>query len=194
MRKRKIRPPKVDMDFTDLNLTACGGSPILARTARQHGLFELLDEAVRVKVRNRGATDAETLWAIVACLARGDGSLSDLDALRADAVARTLLGLRNVPEARRAGEWLARLRPVDVKGLWEAARRFAERVAPLIVAHEVETRGCVPVFVDATGIEVDGDLFERARRDWEGRRGHWLHAVFRAGCGRRGSCVPAAAG
>ena len=34
------------------------------------GLFELLDEAVRVKVRNRGATDAETPWAIVACLSR----------------------------------------------------------------------------------------------------------------------------
>ena len=140
MRKRKIRPPKVDMDLTDLNLTAYGGSSILAQTARQYGLFELLDEAVRIKVRNRGATDAETLWAMIASLARGDGALSDLDALRTDAVARTLLGLRNVPEARRAGEWLARLRTRDVKGLWEAARRFAERVAPLIVAHEVETR------------------------------------------------------
>ena len=170
MRKRKIRPPKVEMDFTDLNLTAYGGSSILAQTARQYGLFELLADAVRVKVRNRGATDAATLWAMIASLARGDGALSDLDSLRADAVARTLLGLRNVPEARRAGEWLARLRTRDVKGLWEAARRFAERVAPLIVAHEVETRGHVPVFIDATGIEVDGDLFERARKDWEGRR------------------------
>ena len=190
MRKRKIRPPKVDMDFTDLNLTAYGGSSILAQTARRYGLFELLDEAVRVKVGNRGATDAETLWAIVACLSRGDGSLSDLDALRADAVARTLLGLRDVPEARRAGEWLARLRTVDVKGLWEAARRFAERVAPLVVAHEVETRGYVPVFLDATGIEVDGALFERARRDWEGRRGYWLHAVFLGGLWAAGQLCP----
>ena len=190
MRKRKIRPPKVDMDLTDLNLTAYGGSSILAQTARQYGLFELLDEAVRIKVRNRGATDAETLWAMIASLARGDGALSDLDALRTDAVARTLLGLRNVPEARRAGEWLARLRTVDVKGLWEAARRFAERVAPLIVAHEVETRGHVPVFIDATGIEVDGELFERARKDWEGRRGYWLHAVFLGGLCAAGQLCP----
>lgn len=190
MRKRKIRPPKVEMDFTDLNLTAYGGSSILAESARRYGLFELLADAVRVKVRNRGATDAETLWAIVACLSRGDGSLSDLDALRADGVARTLLGLRNVPEARRAGEWLARLRPVDVKGLWEAARRFAERVAPLVVAHEVETRGYVPVFVDATGIEVDGELFEWARKDWEGRRGYWLHAVFLGGLWAAGQLCP----
>jgi len=60
--ERKIRPPKVEMDFTDLNLTAYGGSSILAETARRYGLFDLLADAVRVKVRNRGATDAETLW------------------------------------------------------------------------------------------------------------------------------------
>ena len=178
------------MEFTDLNLTAYGGSSILARTARRFGLFELLDEAVRVKVRNRGASDAETLWAIVACLARGDGALSDLDALRADPVARVLLGLGSVPESRRAGEWLARLRTGDVKGLWQAARRFAERVAPLIVAHEVETKGYVPVFIDATGIEVDGALFERARKDWEGRRGYWLHAVFLGGLWAAGQLCP----
>ena len=190
MRKRKIRPPTVEMDFTDLKVTAYGGSSILAETARQHGLFELLADAVRVKVRNRGATDAETLWAMIACLARGDGALSDLDALRADAVARTLLGLRNVPEARRAGEWLAKVRTRDVKGLWEAARRFAERVAPLVAAHEVETRGYVPLFIDATGIEVDGELFERARPDWEGRRGYWLHAVFLGGLWAAGQLCP----
>ena len=190
MRKRKIRPPKVEMDFTDLNLTAYGGSSILAEIARKYGLFELLADAVRVKVRNRGATDAETLWAMIACLARGDGALSDLDALRADAVARTLLGLHNVPEARRAGEWLAKVRTGDVKGLWEAARRFAERVAPLVCAHEVETRGYVPLFIDATGIEVDGELFERARRDYEGRRGYWLHAVFLGGLWAAGQPCP----
>ena len=117
-----------------------------------------------MKVRNRGASDTEILWAIVASLARGHGALSDLDALRADTVARTLLGLGNVPEARRAGEWLGRMSAGDVKGLWYAAVEFATRVAPAIVDHEVQTRGYVPVFMDATGIEVDGQLFQRATR------------------------------
>ena len=173
MKKRKIRPPKVEMDFTDLNLTGFGGASILARTARRFGLFERLDEAVSVKVRHRGATDTETLWAVIALLARGHGTLSNLDALRADAVASTLLGLDKVPESRRAGEWLAPLRTVDVKGLWEAARRFAERVAPSLVEYEIARQGYVGLFLDATGIEVDGRLFERARRDYEGRRGYW---------------------
>ncbi len=190
MKKRKIRPPRVDMDFTDLNLTGFGGAGILARTARRFGLFELLEEAVSVKVRNRGASDTETLWAVIASLARGHGSLSDLDALRADAVASTLLGLDTVPESRRAGEWLGRLRTSDVKGLWEAARRFAERVAPLIVAHEIDRQGYVGLFVDATGIEVDGRLFERARIDYEGRRGYWMHATFLGGLWAGGQLCP----
>ena len=188
--KGRIRPPKIEFEFTDLDLTAFGGASILAQTAKRFGLFELLEGAVSVKVRNRGASDAETLWAIVASLARGHGALSDLDALRADTVARALLGLRNVPEARRAGEWLARVGTGDVKGLWDAAARFAGRVAPAIVAHEVETRGYVPLFIDATGIEVDGGLFERTRKDYNGNRGYWPRATFLGGLWSAGQLQP----
>ena len=60
----------------------------------------------------------------------------------------------------------------------------------MIVAHEVETRGYVPVFIDATGIEVDGELFEWARKDYEGRRGYWLHAVFLGGLWAAGQLCP----
>ena len=68
---RKISPPRVTFEFTDLDLTAFGGASVLAQTARQFGLFELLEEAVSVKVRNRGASDVETLWSIIASFARG---------------------------------------------------------------------------------------------------------------------------
>ena len=127
---------------------------------------------------------------MVASLCRGHGSLSDLDALRADGAARVLLGLREVPEARRAGEWLSRIGTADVKGLWSAAVRFAERVAPAIVEHELETRGYLPLFIDATGIEVDGALFERARRNYDGERGYWLHAAFAGGLWTAGQLQP----
>ena len=143
-----------------------------------------------MKVRDRGASDAETLWAMIASLCRGHGALSDLDALRADGVARVLLGLREVPEARRAGEWLSRVSTADVKGLWSAAVGFAGRVAPEIVAHELETKGYVPVFIDATGVEVDGALFERARRNYDGERGYWLHAAFAGGLWAAGQLQP----
>ena len=89
------------MEFTDLGLTGFGGSSILAHTARRFELFRLLGEAVSVKVRDRGASDAEMLWSMIASLARGHGALSDLDALRADTVACALLGLERAPESRR---------------------------------------------------------------------------------------------
>ncbi len=143
-----------------------------------------------MKVRNRGASDTETLWAIIASLARGHGALSDLDALPADTVASTLLGLGNAPEARRAGEWLGRMRAGDVKGLWRAAVAFAGRVAPAIVDHELAKRGYVPLFIDATGIEVDGRLFQWARRDYDGNRGYWLHAAFLGGLWSAGQLQP----
>ena len=71
-----IRPPRVHFGFTNLKVTGFGGAPLLADAAKAHGLPGLLRKAVSVKSRDRGATDAETMWAIVACLARGDGSLS----------------------------------------------------------------------------------------------------------------------
>ena len=187
---RKISPPRVTFEFTDLDLTAFGGASVLAQTARQFGLFELLEEAVSVKVRNRGASDVETLWSIIASFARGHGSLSDLDALRADRAARTVLGLRRVPESRRAGEWLSRLGPMDVKGLWNAAVAFAGRVAPSVIEHEVETKGYVPLFIDATGIEVDGHLFERTGKDYNGNRCYWLHGTFLGGLWTAGQLQP----
>ena len=194
MKKRKIRPPKVEFEFTDLDLTAFGGASVLARTARHFGLFELLDEAVSVKVRNRGASDTETLWAIIASLARGHGALSDLDALRADTVASTLLGLGNVPESRRVGEWLGRMSTGEVKGLWNAAVEFAARAAPAIIAHEVQTKGYVAVFIDATGIEVDGQLFQWSRKTTTATAATGCTPPSSAAFGRRGSCSRAAAG
>ncbi len=81
-----------------------------------------------------------------------------------------------------------------MKGLWSAAVQFAERVAPEIVAHELETRGHVSLFIDATGIEVDGALFERARRNYDGDRGYWLHAAFAGGLWMAGQLRRAAGG
>ena len=190
MKKRKIRPLRVEYGFTDLSLTAFGGSSLLAQTARHFGLFELLDEAVSVKVRDRGASDTDMLWSLIASLARGHGSLSDLDALGADGVASALLGLGRVPDGRRAGEWLARLGKAEVRGLWGAAVEFARRVAPSIVAHELEEKGYVPLFIDSTAIEVDGNLFERTGRDYNGNRGYWLHAVFLGGLWSAGQLQP----
>lgn len=106
------------MDFTDLGLTIFGGAGVLARTARRFGLFVLLVEAVSIEVRDRGASDAETMREMITAQAHGHGALSGLDALGADAAA--LLGLSRVPEARRAGK------DYNIGSLRRVARRQLE--------------------------------------------------------------------
>jgi len=165
------------MDFTDAQLTGFGGWSVLGQMAERLGLPEALS-AVSVKRRARGASDAETLWSLIASLAAGNGALSDLDALREDRVGRRLLGLGHVPSGRRLGEYLARVDEAQVETLLAVARGLAGQVAPAVVEHEAAVRGYVPVFVDGTAIEVDGRLFEEARRGYDGTRQYWLHGVF----------------
>ena len=65
-------------------------------------------QAVHLKVRRRGASDAEMLWSLIASLAAGHGALSDLDALRVNPAGQVLLGLSEAPSGRRLGEYLSR--------------------------------------------------------------------------------------
>ena len=96
------RPGKVEIGFTDDRLTGTGGAAFVAEAARRLGLLPRLAAAVSVKKRARGASDAETQWSLIASLAAGNGSLSDVDALRGDGVQRELLGCAR---RRRAGAW-----------------------------------------------------------------------------------------
>ena len=98
--------------------------------------------------------------------------------MREDRVDQRLLGLRHVPSGRRFGEYLARIDEVQLPTLLEVARSLARQVAPAVVEHEAAVRGCVPVFIDGTAIEVDGTLIEEARRGDDGKRQYWLHGVF----------------
>jgi len=173
-------PPKIDIDFTDAQLTGCGGWAFLARMARALELPQQLAQAVQLKCRRRGASDAEMLWSLIASLAAGNGALSDLDALCGDAVGRRLLGLQQAPSSRRAGEYLSRFSALEVDALLGVARRLSAAVAPAVIEHEVATRGYVPLFIDGTAIEVDGQLFEQAAPGYDGQTQYWLHGVFLA--------------
>ena len=175
------RPGKVGIGFTDDRLTGTGGAAFLAHAAERLGLLPRLAEAVSVKRRARGASDAETQWSLVASLAAGNGSLSDVDALRGDGVQRELPGLREAPSSRRPGEFLRRLTKRDVASLDEVLRHLSASLAPAVVEHGTAAKGHVPVFVDGTGIEVDGRLFEHAAKLYTGERGYRLHGIFVGG-------------
>ena len=183
-------PPRVDIDFTDAQLTGHGGWSLLAAIARRLQLPERLAASLQLKQRRRGASDAEMLWSLVASLASGNGALSDLDALRADTVGQTLLGLEAAPSSRRLGEYLMRFGPAEVDALVAVARSLTKQVAPAVIEHEVTHRGYVPLFIDGSAIEVDGALFEGAARGYNGEVQYWLHGVFLGGLWASGRLHP----
>lgn len=102
----------------------------------------------------------------------------DVDRLRADEAREMLLGLDVVPGHRRLGEYLARFDDESVKKLSGVAHAVAKQVAPEVIAHEIEEKGYVPVFVDGTAIEVTGEQYENARAGYNEELQYWLHGVF----------------
>jgi hypothetical protein len=138
----------------------------------------MLSERVRLKQRLRGASDSEMLLSSVYSLAAGDGALCDVDRLGEDQPRLEALGLETVPDSRRLGEYLARFDEDSLDSLQAVARALSIRVAPLVVSHHVQSRGYVPVFVDGTAIEVDGQYVEGVRPGYNKEPQLWLHNVY----------------
>jgi hypothetical protein len=173
---RRVGP--VEIEFTDEVLTPLGGSVFVAGMAQRLGLPRMLSERMGLKRRRRGASDAEMLLSAIYSLAAGDGALRDVDRLGGDQARIEAVGLEQVPDSRRLGEYLTRFDEESLDELQAIARAVAVRVAPGVVSHLAETRGYVPVFLDGTAIEVDGSYVEGVRPGYSGEPQLWLHNVF----------------
>jgi hypothetical protein len=171
-------PENIQIDFTDDQISSFSGSVFISRLARHFGLERLLSESVRLKVRNRGASDVEFLQSLIFCLAAGQGHLCDVDRLGADDVRQMLLGLDAVPDSRRVSDYLARFDLESVTALREVAHTVAQKVVGKVAAHANDTLGYVPIFADGTAIEVTGEHFQGARKGYNAEPQYWLHSVF----------------
>ena len=184
-------PPKIDIDLTDAQLTGQSGWALLSHAARRLGLLKGLGRAICIKRRDRGASDAEMLWSLIASLAAGNGARSDVDALRADAVGCRLLGLRRAPSSRRLGEHLSRFGAAEVEALRGLVGTLTRRLVPAVVQHEVRRCGYVPVFIDGSAIKVDGALFEGRAVATTARCNTGCTVCLSAACGPVAGCIRA---
>jgi Transposase DDE domain group 1 len=171
-------PQNIAIDFTDEQITPAAGSLFVSRVAHELGLVESLRGSVRLKQRQRGASDADTMMSMIACLSAGDGYLSDVDRLREDSAQLRIWGLSKVPDSRRLGEFLRRFGPEDLSKLGGVAHELARRVLPEVISSCRRRYGFVPVFMDGTALEVDGAYIEGARPGYDGSRQLWLHNLF----------------
>ncbi len=172
------KAPKIDFAVTDEKLTGTAGLALVATLASWIDLPCQLARRVRVKRRRRGCRDEEMLLSLIYSFCPGGGHLSDVDSLAGDPAARRITGLRNVPDSRRLGEYLARLGGLRLAGLQACVRHVCGRLAGHWIRRYQRELGYVPVFVDGTGIEVAGRCFEQAGKGYNGERQDWLHSVF----------------
>ena len=135
------KPEKIDIDFTDAKLTGMAGSLFVARLANQLKLPDLLKEQIRLKKRDRGCDDKDSLLGLIHNFCTGNRKLSDMDALRADKPAVNLLGLVDVRSSKRMGEYLALFNANDVKSLYAIAHSLCQQIAPDVIQHFVEQKG-----------------------------------------------------
>jgi len=176
-----IIPNKIEIEFTDERITPSAGAIFLSAMAKKLRLHGELEASVKLKQRASGASDMEMLLSLIYSLAQGDGAILDVDRLGQDDTRQKLLGLQRVPNHRRLGEYLGRFDDSACESLLRVARLQAAHVIDSVIEHEIQTKGYVPVFVDGTGIEVDGRYFEGAGKLYDGSIGYWLHAAFVGG-------------
>ena len=94
------------------------GSLFMTRLADQFKLPELLKEQIRLKKRDRGCDDKDSLLGLIHNFCAGNGKLSDMGTLRADKPTVSLLGLEGVRSSKRMGEYLALFNANAVKALY----------------------------------------------------------------------------
>jgi len=169
---------KIEIDFTDEGITSSAGSVFLSRMSAHLGLPSLIEDNLKLKLRRRGAKDADILLSLIYCLAQGDGALLDVDRLGADEVRGLLLEVKQVPDNRRLGEYLARFDEESVERFLSVAYQVAWEVAPDVIEHELNENEYIPVFVDGSAIEVWGKHFECADYGYNEELQYWLHCVF----------------
>ena len=127
------KPEKIDIDFTDAKLTGMAGSLFVARLANQLKLPDLLKEQIRLKKRDRGCDDKDSLLGLIHNFCAGNGKLSDMDTLRVDKPAVNLPGLEDVRSSRRMGEYLALFNANAVKSLYSIAHSLCLQIAPDVI-------------------------------------------------------------
>lgn len=176
-----IIPSKIEIDFTDERITASGGSIFLSGMAEKLGLRDELKRALKLKKRARGASDEEMLLSLIYSLAQGDGAILDVDRLGADTTRCDLLGLKRVPNHRRLGEYLGRFDESTCGHFSRVARSQSANIVGSVMEYEEKAKGYIPVFIDGTGLEVDGAYFEGAGKLYNGSIGYWLHTAFVGG-------------
>src|SRR5713101_2228290 len=154
-RKVEGKVGKFNICFRPERLTSHAGVVLLHDFAQRLGVARLLDEELRVKVRERGYGEGQAIGGLVYNLILGGEHLSDLEGLRGDPGTQELLEAEAILAPTTAGEFLRKFDMGDVQDLQRVHLRLQQRVRP----HQQATT-CT--------IDLDSSIYEQASTHKEG--------------------------
>src|SRR5262247_4009107 len=141
--------------FRQEHLTSHAGTVLVQDFAQRLGVEGVLDEELRVKVRERGYREGQAIKGLVYNLILGGSHLSDLEVLRGDPGTQELLEAETILAPTTAGEFLRKFDMGDVHDLHRVYLRLQERVRP----HQQATT-CT--------IDLDSSIYEQCSTTKEG--------------------------
>ena len=146
---------KFNLGFRKEQLTSPAGTVLLHNFAQRLGVARLLDEELRVKVRERGYGEGHAHGGLVYNLILGGEHLRDLDVLRGDPGTQELLEAETILAPTTAGEFLRKCEIGDVHDLQRVQGRLQQHVR----SHQQATT-CT--------IDLDSSIYEQASSSKEG--------------------------
>ena len=122
------RVGKFNLCFRQEQLTSHAGTVVLQDFAQRLGVERVLDEELRVKVRERGYSEGQAISGLVYNLILGGGHLSELGVLRGDPGTQEVLNAETIPAPTTAGEFLRKFDIGDVPELQRVHLRLQQQV------------------------------------------------------------------
>jgi len=121
---------KFNICFRDIYLSSHGGMVLLQEFIEQLGVAEVLDTELKVKRRERGYSESESVLGLAHNVILGGECLSDLNVMRGDPGTQHLIGAERLIAPTTAGEFLRKFDIGDIHDTRRVNKRLQERVRP----------------------------------------------------------------
>ena len=146
---------KFNICFRDVNLSSHAGTAVLQGFIEQLGVAEVLDVELKVKQRERGYSESESVLGLAHNMILGGECLSDLNVVRGDPGTQQLLGAERLIAPTTAGEFLRKFDIGDIHDMCRVNKRLQERVRP-----KQQARCCT--------LDMDSSIYEQASKRKQG--------------------------
>jgi len=146
---------KFNVCFREDKLSSHAGMILIREFAERMGVDQILDEEMKVKERERGYTESESVMGMVYNMIVGGECLGDLNVLRGDRGTQELLGVESIIAPTTAGEFLYKFDIGDVRDLSRANDRLQQQVRG-----QQKSKICT--------MDIDSSVYEQASTKKEG--------------------------